>query len=69
MFVHFQNGLLERNDIDALVNRLAEYTGWDKDSPHYHRLADVHRIFYECLKDQVSAEKGNKWGEIQGNTP
>jgi hypothetical protein len=41
-----------------LVNRLADYTGWAKDSPHYIRLADVHRIFYECLKDQVTAEKG-----------
>jgi len=51
------NGLLEHNDIEALVNRLADYTGWAKDSPHYIRLADVHRIFYECLKDQVSAEK------------
>lgn len=52
-----RNSLLEHNDIIALVERLAEYTGWPKDSPHYIRLADVFRIFYECLKDQVQAEK------------
>ena len=46
------------NDISALVKRLADYTGWSRDDPHFIRLNDVHRIFYECLKDQVEAEKG-----------
>lgn len=52
-----KNNLLEEKDINALVEKLRTFAGWSKDSDRYHHIVDVHRVFYECLQDQVRNEK------------
>ncbi len=58
--VWFQNGFLEQFDIDALVEKIRVYCGIDKGSKQYNHILDVHKAFYECLKDQVAQEKGKQ---------
>lgn len=51
-----KNGLIEENDIHAFTEKLRLYTGWKQDSKQYHKMKDVNRTFYECIRDQVKAE-------------
>ena len=55
-----KNDLIEKNDIDALVNKILAYTEWEESDPRYQSIVDIHSVFYECLQDQVRAEKGTK---------
>lgn len=51
-----KNDLIEQNDIEAFIEKLRCYAGYEKDSPSYHQLRDLERTFFECLQDQVEAE-------------
>lgn len=51
------DGMLQKADIDALIERLRVYRGWTTDSPHYNRIHDVMYSFYDCLAEQVRHEK------------
>jgi len=51
-----KNGLIEKNDITAFLEKLRTYRGWKKDSKKYLELIDVGSTFYECICDQVKAE-------------
>jgi len=51
------DGLLQKEDVDALIERLRAYRGWEKDSENYKRIHDVMYAFYGCLCDQVRQEK------------
>jgi len=50
------DGLLQKEDIDALIERLRAYRGWAKDSTHFNRIHDVMYAFYDCLCEQVRQE-------------
>jgi hypothetical protein len=39
------------------VEKMRTYCGWDKDNEMYQNIVDVHHCFYECICDQVLAEK------------
>merc|ERR1739847_238484 len=51
------DGLLQKADVDALVERLRVYRGWTTNSENYNRIRDVMYSFYDCLADQVRQEK------------
>jgi len=51
-----KDGMLQREDIDALIERLRVYRGWTKDSAHFNRIHDVMYAFYDCLCEQVRQE-------------
>merc|ERR1712212_817002 len=50
------DGLLQKEDIDALIERLRVYRGWDKQSANFNRIHDVMYSFYDCLCEQVRQE-------------
>ncbi len=52
-----KNNLIELNDMEALAEKMRVYAGWTKEDPNYKSILDVMRVFYECLVDQVQAEK------------
>jgi len=51
------DGLLQKADVDALIERLRVYRGWTTNSENYNRIRDVMYSFYDCLADQVRQEK------------
>jgi len=51
------DGLLQKEDVDALIERLTKYRGWSVGSTQYNRTHDVLYAFYDCLCDQVRQEK------------
>lgn len=51
-----KDGLLQKEDIDALIERLRAYRGWAKDSTNFYRIRDVMYSFYDCLCEQVRQE-------------
>lgn len=51
-----KDGLLQKEDIDALIERLRVYRGWDKQSANFNRIHDVMYSFYDCLCEQVRQE-------------
>jgi len=52
------DGLLQKEDIDALMGRLAKHRNLAKGDPKLQRIEDVLNAFYDCLVDQVKLEKG-----------
>lgn len=52
-----KNLLLEEADIHALVSKMKAYCKWDDNDEKYQYIKDVHKVFYECLQDQVRSEK------------
>ena len=50
--------MIEEEDILGLVERMRVYNGWLRNSDNYQNILDVHKVFLECLTDQVRAEKG-----------
>ena len=51
-----QNNLVEQNDIEAFVEKMRAYAGWEKGSKQAAHLKDVEATFYECVQDQIKAE-------------
>jgi Ca2+-binding EF-hand superfamily protein len=51
-----KDGMLQKEDIDALIERLRVYRGWTKDSANFNRIHDVMYAFYDCLCEQVRQE-------------
>eukprot|EP00092_Neocalanus_flemingeri_P041988 GFUD01045737.1.p1 GENE.GFUD01045737.1~~GFUD01045737.1.p1 ORF type:complete len:255 (+),score=60.77 GFUD01045737.1:143-907(+) len=51
------DGLIDKEDVAALNERLRGVAGWSEDDPQYMSLVDENRVFFECLLDQVKAEK------------
>jgi len=60
LFEHFfdirKNGLIEKNDITAFMDKMGDYRGWKKNSKEYLELVDVGSTFHECILDQLKAE-------------
>lgn len=52
-----QNELIEKPDIDALVDKIRVFSKWGSDDKRLQSITDIHNVFYECLVDQVMAEK------------
>jgi len=51
-----KNNLIEQDDIEAFIEKLRNYAGWDKGSKQHLQLRDIELTFYECIKDQIKAE-------------
>jgi len=51
-----KNNLVEQNDIEAFVEKMRAYAGWEKGSKQAAHLKDVEATFYECVQDQIKAE-------------
>lgn len=51
-----KNGLMEENDIDAIVERLRAHAGWAETDDTFQRVKDTFRVFFGCCCDQVRAE-------------
>jgi len=52
------DGLLQKVDVDALLERFAKYRNLDAKSEKYLKIKDVLYAFYDCMTDQVKMEKG-----------
>jgi len=52
------DGLLQKEDIDVLLDRLAKHRNLEKGHEKLKRVEDVLYAFYECMIDQVKLEKG-----------
>merc|ERR1711971_988143 len=60
-FDHNQDGVIDSNDFAGLNERLRKVAGWELDDPQYLAVCDNNRVFFECLLEQVLAER-NKEG-------
>jgi len=52
------DGLLQKSDIEELLDRLRKHRELEKTEEKYLRIQDVMYAFYECMTDQVKLEKG-----------
>merc|ERR1711997_628273 len=48
------DGLLQKEDVDALIERLTKYRGWNVGTTQYNRVHDVLYSFYDCLCFRIS---------------
>jgi len=51
-----KNNLIELDDIEAFIEKLRNYAGWEKNSRQHFYLRDIEKTFFECIKDQLKAE-------------
>merc|ERR1712008_307293 len=56
-FDHDGNGVIDAKDFDGLNERLRKVANWETDDPDYLSLVDNNRVFFECLLEQVLAER------------
>jgi len=56
-----EDGKIDAADFDGLNERLRKVAGWGKDDVEYINMVDNNRVFFECLLEQVLAER-NKEG-------
>lgn len=51
-----KNYLIEGNDIEAFIEKLRSFAGWEKGGKNHSQLIDLEKTFYECIQDQIKAE-------------
>jgi len=51
-----KNNLIEADDIEAFIEKLRSYAGWEKGGKKHDYLRDIEKTFFECIKDQLKAE-------------
>lgn len=52
-----KDGRIQKADIEAFLEKIRIYCNYAKSDPRYVKMNDVMYAFYECLMDQVKAEK------------
>jgi len=55
------DGKIDAADFEGLNERLRKVAGWGEDDQEYINMVDNNRVFFECLLEQVLAER-NKEG-------
>merc|ERR1712130_876162 len=56
-----EDGKIDAADFAGLNERLRMVAGWGEEGSEYINMVDNNRVFFECLLEQVSAER-NKEG-------
>ena len=54
---HGGDGLIQKEDINELLEMFRSYCGYDKTNPRYLRMVDVMGAFYDCMVEHVTQEK------------
>jgi len=54
------DGVISATDLPSLNERLRTVSGWSVTDPNYLTMADNNRVFFECLIDQVKAERNTE---------
>ena len=54
---HGGDGLIQKEDINELLEMFRSYCGYEKSSPRYLRMVDVMGAFYDCMVEHVTQEK------------
>ena len=55
--IHGGDGLIQKADIDELLEKFRSYCGYEKTHPRYLRMEDVMFAFYDCMVEHVTQEK------------
>jgi len=63
--VHGGDGVIEKADIEEMLEKLRKYCGYLKSDPKYMQMNDVMYAFYNSMVDQVRKEKMCS-GEAEG---
>ena len=63
--VHGGDGVIEKADIEEMLEKLRKYCGYLKSDPKYMQMNDVMFAFYNSMVDQVRKEKMCS-GEAEG---
>ena len=63
--VHGGDGVVEKADIEEVLEKLRKYCGYLKSDPKYMQMNDVMFAFYNSMVDQVRKEKMCS-GEAEG---
>ena len=48
--------MVEHDDIEAFIEKLRAFAGYEKGSKLHDQMRDVEMTFYECVQDQIKAE-------------
>lgn len=52
-----KDGMIQREDMNALLEKFRNYCGYSVDDEKYHQMNDVMWAFYSCMQDRVRKEK------------
>ncbi|KAH9514623.1 hypothetical protein Btru_023121 [Bulinus truncatus] len=53
-----EEGNLDKNSINRLMEKILDFTGWDEDSPTFREFQEVHEAFFEQLFERAQEEEG-----------
>ena len=54
---HGGDGIIQKEDINELLEMFRSYCGYEKTNPRYLRMVDVMGAFYDCMVEHVTQEK------------
>ncbi|KAK6167593.1 hypothetical protein SNE40_021582 [Patella caerulea] len=56
------NKCLEMDDLDVIMKKILEFTGWEKNSAKAKECYEVHHVFFEVMREKATKE--NTGGKI-----